>query len=61
LQSVAISDSGHIVGTFSSGQNIDLVALKLSHFYGANYLKVFDRSAFAATELSSIAITGAAG
>lgn len=61
LQSIAISDSGLIVGTFSNGQNINLAAVTLSHFNGTNYLQAIDGGAFAATELSGIAITGASG
>src|SRR5262249_11863815 len=36
LQSVAINNSGLVVGTFSNGQNLDLAAVSLSHFNGPN-------------------------
>src|SRR5262249_36637160 len=39
LQSVAVNNSGLVVGTFSNGQNIDLAKVTLSHFNGTNYLK----------------------
>jgi flagellar hook protein FlgE len=42
LQSVAINNSGIVVGTFSNGQNIDLAQVTLSHFNGTNYLKALD-------------------
>jgi flagellar hook protein FlgE len=61
LQSVAISNSGLVVGTFSNGQNINLAAVTLSHFNGTNYLKSLDGGAYAATNESGAAIAGASG
>jgi flagellar hook protein FlgE len=61
LQSVAVNNSGIVVGTFSNGQNIDLAAVTLSHFNGTNYLKALDGSAYEATDLSGPAIIGASG
>jgi len=61
LQSVAISNSGLVVGTFSNGQNIDLAAVTLSHFNGTNYLKALDGGAYAVTDESGPAIAGASG
>jgi len=61
LQSVAVNNSGLVVGTFSNGQNIDLAQVTLSHFNGTNYLKALDGGAYAATDLSGQAITGASG
>jgi flagellar hook protein FlgE len=61
LQSVAISNSGLVIGTFSNGQNIDLAAVTLSHFNGTNYLKSLDGGAYAVTDQSGAAITGASG
>jgi flagellar hook protein FlgE len=61
LQSVAINNSGLVVGTFSNGQNIDLAAVTLSHFNGTNYLKALDGGAYATTDLSGPAIAGASG
>ena len=52
LQSVAISNSGLVVGTFSNGQNLDLAAVTLSHFNGTNYLKSLDGGAYAVTDQS---------
>ena len=61
LQSVAINNSGIVVGTFSNGQNIDLAAVTLSHFNGTNYLKAPDGGAYEVTDLSGPAILGASG
>jgi flagellar hook protein FlgE len=61
LQSVAINNSGIVVGTFSNGQNIDLASVTLSHFNGTNYLKALDGGAYEVTDLSGPAIAGASG
>ena len=61
LQSVAINNSGLVVGTFSNGQNIDLAAISLSHFNGTNFLKALDGGAYAVTDQSGPAIQGASG
>jgi flagellar hook protein FlgE len=61
LQSVAINNSGLVVGTFSNGQNIDLASVTLSHFNGTNYLKALDGGAYQVTEQSGPAILGASG
>jgi len=61
LQSVAINNSGLVVGTFSNGQNIDLASIRLSHFNGTNYLKALDGGAYAVTDQSGPAIIGASG
>jgi flagellar hook protein FlgE len=61
LQSVAINNSGLVVGTFSNGQNIDLASVTLSHFNGTNYLKALDGGAYDVTDLSGPAIAGASG
>jgi len=61
LQSVAISNSGLVIGTFSNGQNLDLAEVTLSHFNGTNYLKSLDGGAYAVTDQSGPAIIGASG
>jgi flagellar hook protein FlgE len=61
LQSVAVNNSGIVVGTFSNGQNIDLALVTLSHFNGTNYLKALDGGAYQATDLSGPPIIGASG
>ena len=61
LQSVAVNNSGLVVGTFSNGQNLDLAAVSLSHFNGTNYLKPLDGGAYSATDQSGVAIAGATG
>jgi len=61
LQSVAINNSGIVVGTFSNGQNINLAQVTLSHVNGTNYLKALDGGAYEVTDLSGPAILGASG
>ena len=61
LRSVAVNNSGLVVGTFSNGQNLDLAQVTLSHFNGTNYLKALDGGAYAATDQSGPAIDGASG
>ncbi len=61
LQSVAVNNSGLVVGTFSNGQNIDLAQVTLSHFNGTNYLKALNGGAYEATDLSGPAILGSSG
>jgi flagellar hook protein FlgE len=61
LQSVAISNSGLVIGTFSNGQNLNLASVTLSHFNGTNYLKSLDGGAYAVTDQSGPAIIGASG
>jgi flagellar hook protein FlgE len=61
LQSVAINNSGLVVGTFSNGQNLDLAQVTLSHFNGTNYLQALSGEAYAVTEGSGPAIAGASG
>jgi flagellar hook protein FlgE len=61
LQSVAINNSGLVVGTFSNGQNINLASVTLSHFNGTNYLKALNGGAYEVTDLSGPAILGASG
>jgi flagellar hook protein FlgE len=58
LQSLAINNSGIVVGTFSNGQNINLAEVTLSHFNGTNYLQALDGGAYAATQQSGAAIAG---
>ncbi|AWM02301.1 flagellar hook-basal body complex protein [Bradyrhizobium amphicarpaeae] len=61
LRSVAVNNSGLVVGTFSNGQNLNLAQVSLSHFNGTNYLKAMDGGAYAATDQSGPAIDGASG
>ena len=61
LQTVAISNSGLVIGTFSNGQNLNLAQVTLSHFNGTNYLKALDGGAYAVTDLSGPAVLGASG
>jgi flagellar hook protein FlgE len=61
LQSIAINNSGLVVGTFSNGQNIDLAEVPLVHFNGTNFLQALSGNAYAATTQSGAAIAGASG
>jgi flagellar hook protein FlgE len=61
LNSIAINDSGLVVGTFSNGQNIDLAEVPLVHFNGTNFLQTLSGNAYAATTASGAAIAGASG
>ncbi|MBR0777055.1 flagellar hook-basal body complex protein [Bradyrhizobium diazoefficiens] len=61
LRSVAVSNNGLVVGTFSNGQNLDLAQVTLSRFNGTNYLKSMDGGAYAVTDQSGPAIVGASG
>jgi flagellar hook protein FlgE len=61
LQTVAISNSGLVIGTFSNGQNLDLAEVTLSHFNGTNYLKSLDGGAYAVTDQSGPPILGSSG
>ncbi|MCF8477595.1 MAG: flagellar hook-basal body complex protein [Pseudolabrys sp.] len=61
LESVAVSDKGRIVGTYSNGRTIDLAEITLANFSGANMLKRLDGGAFEATAESGTATYGAPG
>jgi flagellar hook protein FlgE len=61
LQSVAVSDKGRIVGTYSNGRTIDLAEITLANFSGANALKRLDGGAFVATAESGAPTYGAPG
>lgn len=61
LQSVAVSDKGRIVGTYSNGRTIDLAEITLANFSGANMLKRVDGGAFEATAESGGATYNAPG
>jgi len=61
LQSVAVSDKGRIVGTYSNGRTVDLAEITLANFSGANSLKRIDGGAFEATAESGPALYNANG
>jgi flagellar hook protein FlgE len=61
LQSVSVSDKGHIVGSYSNGRSIDLAEITLAKFNGSDFLKRLDGGAFEQTDESGPAIFGAAG
>lgn len=61
LESVAVSDKGRIVGTYSNGRTIDLAEITLANFSGANMLKRIDGGAFEETAESGGPIFGKGG
>jgi flagellar hook protein FlgE len=61
LQSVAVSDKGRIVGTYSNGRAVDLAEIVLANFSGANMLKRVDGGAFEATAESGTPTYNAPG
>ena len=61
LQSIAVSDKGRVVGTYSNGRTVDLAEITLANFSGANGLKKLDGGAFGATAESGTPTYGAAG
>lgn len=61
LQSIAVSDKGRIVASYSNGRAIDIAEIPLASFLGDNQLKRLDGGAFEATSESGPAIYGASG
>ena len=61
LQSIAVTGTGTITGTFSNGQNVALAVVPLVHFNGPNALKALDGGAYQATDDSGPAIQGGSG
>ncbi len=61
LKSVAVSDKGNIVGTYSNGRTVDMAQITLANFSGANSLKKLDGGAFAVTAESGSPTYGAPG
>ena len=61
LQSIAVSNQGRIVASYSNGRSIDIAEIPLASFLGDNQLKRLDGGAFEATSESGPAIYGANG
>ncbi len=61
LQSIAVTGTGTITGTFSNGQNVALAVVPLVHFNGPNSLKALDGGAYSATDDSGPPIAGSSG
>ena len=61
LESISVTDTGTISGTFSNGQNVALAEIPLVHFNSADNLKNLDGGAFQATVESGPALAGASG
>jgi len=61
LKSIAVSDAGDIIGTFSNGQNVALAQVPLVHFNSPNNLKALDGGAYQLTNESGPAIAGSSG
>ncbi|MGH6727983.1 MAG: flagellar hook protein FlgE [Pseudolabrys sp.] len=61
LQSIAVTDTGTVSGTFTNGQNVALAEIPLVHFNDPDNLKSMDGGAFQATVESGPALAGASG
>ena len=61
LKSIAVSDSGDIIGNFSNGQNVALAQVPLVHFNSPNNLKALDGGAYQLTDESGPALAGSSG
>jgi len=61
LASIAVSDTGRVVGTYTNGKQLDLAEVTLVKFNADNRLRKLDGGAWAATQDSGQAIQGASG
>ena len=61
LQSISVTNTGTISGTFTNGQNVSLAAVQLVHFNSPNNLMALDGGAYQATVDSGQALSGASG
>jgi flagellar hook protein FlgE len=61
LQSISVSNTGVISGTFTNGQNVALADVPLVHFNSPDNLINLDGGAYQATVDSGPALTGASG
>jgi flagellar hook protein FlgE len=61
LQSVSVSNEGRVVGAYSNGRNIDLAAVSVATFNGADFLQRTSGGAFAVTNDSGPALYGKGG
>ena len=61
LQSISVSNTGIISGTFTNGQNVALASVPLVHFNSPNNLINLDGGAYQATVDSGPALAGASG
>jgi len=61
LQSILVTNTGTISGTFTNGQNVALAAVPLVHFNSANNLTALDGGAYQTTVDSGQALAGASG
>ena len=61
LASIAVSDNGRVVGTYTNGKQLDLAEVTLVKFNADNKLRKLDGGAWAATQDSGEAIQGASG
>lgn len=61
LNSISVNDKGRVVASYSNGRTLDIAEVPLVSFQGENGLKNLDGGAFAATDESGPAISGASG
>src|SRR3546814_311072 len=61
LVNVAVGANGRVTGTYTNGKTIDIFQVSLAKFNNPNALQKMNGTAFAETQESGAAITGAAG
>ena len=61
LQTVSVTKSGRIAGTFTNGKTVDLAEVPLYHFASPENLKALDGGAYEATGDSGTPLAGASG
>lgn len=61
LSSISISDEGRVQGVFTNGKTIDLAEIATATFQASGELAKLDGGAFAATNLSGVALSGITG
>ncbi len=61
LQTISVTKSGRIAGTFTNGKTVDLAEMPLYHFASPNNLKALDGGAYEATGNSGTPLAGASG
>jgi flagellar hook protein FlgE len=61
LQTISVTKSGRIAGTFTNGKTVDLAEMPLYHFASPNNLKALDGGAYEATGDSGTPLAGASG
>jgi len=61
LSSISVSDEGRVQGVFTNGKTIDLAEIATATFQASGGLSKLDGGAFAATNVSGVALSGITG